>query len=70
MPWLTVKKTEDGSDPARLVRIDPATNTIDGVFSLGDTFIGSGLVVALGSVWTTDDTTSRVLRLPLAAFQQ
>lgn len=68
VPWVLVMKTDGGSDPARLVRIDPATNLVDRVFSLGDTFRSERLLVALGSVWTTNWSNDQVLRLPLAAF--
>ncbi len=63
-----VESTIDG--PARLVSIDPATNTIDRVVSLGDGFMGANLVVADGSVWATDWANNQVIRLPLAAFSQ
>lgn len=66
--WITVKKTDGGADPARLVRIDPATNTIERVISLGDSYTGERLLVAFGSVWTTDWSNDQVLRIPLAAF--
>lgn len=67
--WLTVRKTDEGPDPARLVRIDPATNTVDRVVSLGETFRGEDLLAAFGSIWTIDWTKGDVLRLPLAAFK-
>lgn len=68
VPWLTIQKTDGGPDPSRLVRIDPATNRIDRVLSLGETFQSEVLVLAFGSVWTTDWPDNQVLRLPLAAF--
>jgi YVTN family beta-propeller protein len=67
-PWLAVAST--GVGPARLVRIDPATNTIDKVVSLGDAFMGANLVVASGSVWVADLLNNQVIRLPLAAFNR
>jgi virginiamycin B lyase len=66
LPWLVVEGTTGG--PARLVRIDPTTNTIDRVISLGDAFMGANLVVAAGSVWATDWANNQVLRLSMAAF--
>lgn len=66
VPWLVVESRSGG--PARLVRIDPTTNTIDRVSSLGDAFMGANLVVAAGSVWATDWTNNQVIRLPLGAF--
>jgi streptogramin lyase len=68
VPWVLVRKTDSGSDPARLVRINPATNLVDRVFSLGDTFRSERLLLAFGSLWTTDWLHDQVLRLPLAAF--
>jgi len=67
-PWLTVKQVDGGPDPARLVRIDPATNTVDRIVSLGETYTGERMLLALGSAWTADWANNRVLRLPLAAF--
>ena len=61
-PWVLVEKTDSGSDPARLVRINPATNLIDQVFSLGATFRSDRLLLAFGSVWTTDWLHDQVLR--------
>ena len=66
VPWLGVESTSGG--PARLVRIDPTTNTIDRIVSLGDGFMGGNLVVANGSVWATDGANNKILRLPLAGF--
>jgi len=67
-PWISV---DGGSaDLGLLVRIDPATNTIDRVLAPGPTFGGGGdILVAAGSVWVTDGYNGRVLRLPMAAFQ-
>jgi virginiamycin B lyase len=65
-PWLVVESTSGG--PAQLVRINPATNGIDLVISLGAAFMGANLVVAAGSVWATDWANNQVLRLPMAAF--
>lgn len=67
VPWFVVA-SRTGSGPARLVRINPATNQIDRVLSLGDTFMEGSLIVAAGSAWTTDWINNQVLRLPLAAF--
>lgn len=69
VPWILVNKTEEGSDPTRLVRINPATNLVDGVFSLGESFKGEQLFQAVGSVWTSDWANNQVLRLPVAAFK-
>jgi hypothetical protein len=52
------------------VRIDPTTNKIDRVISLGDAFMGANLVVAAGSVWATDWANNQILRLPLAALNR
>lgn len=68
VPWLVVESTSGG--PARLASIDPKTNTIGRVVSLGDGFVGANLVVAAGSVWATDWANNQVIRLPLAAFKQ
>jgi len=65
-PWLTVENFDSG--PGRLVRIDPATNTIDRVVSVGDHFRGADLFVADGSVWLIDGANATIVRLPLAAF--
>jgi glutamine cyclotransferase len=68
VPWLLVNETEEGADPARLVRVDRATNMVDGVFSLGETFKAENLLQAAGSVWTSDWANDTVVRIPLAAF--
>ena len=65
-PWLTVGGSV--GEPAHLVRVDPASNAVDRVISLGDTFKGGSIVVAAGSLWVTDWANDRVLRLPLAAL--
>jgi YVTN family beta-propeller protein len=57
-PWLVVESLIDG----------PATNKVDGVLSLGDDFKGGGLLIAAGSVWSTDWPGNQVLRLPLSAL--
>ncbi|MEO7664069.1 MAG: hypothetical protein ABIV26_03015 [Candidatus Limnocylindrales bacterium] len=52
-----------------LVRINPATNTIDRVLRPGAAFGGGGdIVVAAGSVWVADPYHDAVLRLPMSAF--
>jgi hypothetical protein len=59
------------------VRIDPTTNTIDRIVSLGDAFLSvfapvagnTNLVEAAGSVWAMDATNGEVIRLPLTAFK-
>jgi YVTN family beta-propeller protein len=66
VPWLVVESTSGG--PARLVGIDPKTNTIDRVVSVRDAFTGANLVTAAGSVWATDWANNQILRLPLAGF--
>jgi hypothetical protein len=67
-PWLSVDR--GSADLGLLVRINPATNSIDRVLSPGPAFGGGGdIVVADGSVWVSDGWNGNVLRLPLAAFQ-
>lgn len=65
--WISV----DGgnAETGELVRIDPATNSIDRVLVPGTTFGGGGdIVVAAGSVWVVDGYNNAVIRLPLTAF--
>lgn len=65
--WVSV----DGGDASTgmLVRIDPATNTIDRVLLPDAPFGGGGgIVVAAGSVWVSDGYNNVVLRFPLATF--
>ncbi|MBI3745198.1 MAG: YncE family protein [Chloroflexi bacterium] len=53
----------------QLVRIDPATNTVDRALVPAESFGGGGgMVVDAGSVWVIDGYNNAVLRLPLAAF--
>ncbi len=66
-PWLAVESPSGG--PGRLVRIDPATNTIDRVVSRDDTFMGGNLEVAAGSVWLNDWANDQVIRLPMSTFR-
>ncbi len=66
-PWISVD-TGDATS-GKLVRVDPATNTIDRVLVLDVPFGGGGdIVVADGSVWVVDGYNGSVIRLPLAAF--
>jgi len=67
VPWISV----DTGGPASgmLVRVDPATNSIDRVLVPGTSFGGGGdIVVADGSVWVVDGYNNSILRLPLTAF--
>ncbi len=65
--WVSVD-TGDAST-GMLVRIDPATNTIDRLVAPDQPFGGGGGMVVLGeSVWVTDGYNGVVLRFPLAAF--
>ena len=67
-PWVSVDR--GSADNGLLVRIDPATNSIDRVLVPGPAFGGGGdIVVADGSVWVSDGWNNAVLRLPLSAFQ-
>ena len=67
-PWVSVDR--GSADLGLLVRIDPATNSIDRVLAPGPTFGGGGdIVVADGSVWVSDGWHNAVLRLPLSAFR-
>jgi virginiamycin B lyase len=66
-PWISVD-TGDASS-GKLIRIDPATNTIDRVLVPGTSFGGGGdIVVAAGSVWVADGYNNSVIRLPMTAF--
>lgn len=69
VPWLTIAGIRD-TDPGRLLRIDPASNTVDRIVSLGDAFRGGGLLLAAGSVWITDWANEQVLRFPVAALSR
>jgi streptogramin lyase len=67
-PWVSV----DGGNATagELVRIDPATNSVDRVLVLGTSFGGGGdIVVAAGSVWVLDGYNNSVIRLSLTAFE-
>ncbi len=67
-PWVSVDR--GSADLGLLVRIDPATNSIDRVLAPGPTFGGGGdIVVADGSVWVSDGWQQRrpptaVVRVP------
>jgi glutamine cyclotransferase len=66
-PWVSV----DGGDATsgRLVRVNPATNTIDRVLVPGSAFGGGGdILLAAGSVWVVDGYHNAVIRLPTSAF--
>jgi virginiamycin B lyase len=66
-PWVSVD-TGDAST-GLLVRIDPATNTIDRVLVPDVPFGGGGgIAVVEGSVWVHDYYHGVLLRFPLAAF--
>lgn len=69
VPWLTIAGIRE-TDPGRLVRIDPASNTVGRVVSLGEAFKGGGWLIATGSAWVADWANNQVLRFPLAAFTQ
>jgi glutamine cyclotransferase len=61
-PWIA-------PEHGQIVRIDPATNTVDSVITPGVGFQGGGdIIVADGSVWIIDLSANRLLRLPLAPF--
>jgi streptogramin lyase len=65
--WASV----DTGDPntGLLIRIDPATNTIDRVLEPDVLFAGGGNIAVVGdSVWVHDWSRNRLLRFPLAAF--
>ena len=66
-PWTSV----DHGNPnnGQLVRVNPATNTIDRVLVPGPKFGGGGDILVLGdSVWVLDGYNGQVLRMPLSAF--
>jgi YVTN family beta-propeller protein len=66
-PWISVDR--GAADSGMLVRIDPATDTIERVLVPATTFGGGGdIVVLAGSVWVSDGYNNSVLRLPLTAF--
>ncbi len=65
--WVSVD-TGDAST-GMLVRIDPATNTVNRVLVPDRPFGGGGgIVVVGGSVWVSDGYNGVALRFPLAAF--
>jgi len=67
VPWISVDTGNATS--GMLVRIDPATNTIDRVLVPGTTFGGGGdIVVADGSVWVVDGYNNSIIRLASSAF--
>jgi len=66
-PWISVDP--GNPDKGRLVRFDPATNSIDRAIVPGPSFGGGGDVLVLGdSVWVVDIQHNELLRLPLSAF--
>jgi YVTN family beta-propeller protein len=66
-PWVSVDTGD--AETGQIVRIDPATNSIDRVLVPDTTFGGGGdIVVADGSVWVLDGYNSALLRLPFTAF--
>ena len=67
-PWVSVDT--GGPTGGYLVRIDPATNTIDRVLMPDSPFGGGGgIVVVAGSVWVHDGYNRVLFRFPLAAFR-
>lgn len=67
VPWVSVD-TGDATS-GLIVRIDPATNTIDRVLVPDVPFGGGGgIAVVAGSVWVHDFYNGVLLRFPLAAF--
>jgi streptogramin lyase len=61
-PWVS-------PEGGQIVRIDPATNTVDRVVTPGGGFQGGGdIAIAGGSLWIVDAANNRIIRLPLAAF--
>ena len=68
VPWVSVDTGDQ--EAGLLVRIDPATNTIDRVLVPDVPFGGGGGIVVVGaSVWVHDWSHGRLLRFPLAAFR-
>ncbi|HEX3264106.1 MAG TPA: hypothetical protein VHR16_00430 [Candidatus Limnocylindrales bacterium] len=66
-PWISVETGDP--EAGLLVRIDPATNTIDRVLVPDVPFGGGGgVAVVAGSVWVHDYAHGVLLRFPLAAF--
>jgi len=67
VPWVSVDTGDENA--GLLVRIDPATNTIDRVLVPDVPFGGgSGIVVVGDTVWVHDWSHNRLLRFPLATF--
>jgi streptogramin lyase len=61
-PWVSPL---DG----QIVRLDPASHTVDRVVSPGAGFQGGGdVVVGAGSMWVNDYAANRILRLPITSF--
>jgi streptogramin lyase len=68
LPWVSVDTGDQ--EAGLLVRIDPATNTIDRVLVPDVPFGGGGGIVVVGSsVWVHDWSHGRLLRFPIAAFR-
>ena len=66
-PWVALNRERE--DNGQIVRVDPATDSIDRVVVPGTTFHGGGnIVVAAGSVWVFDALHDTLIRLPLSAF--
>jgi streptogramin lyase len=67
-PWISVDTGDQ--EHGLLVRIDPATNTIDRVLVPDVPFGGGSGIVVLGEfAWVHDWSHTRLLRFPLAAFR-
>jgi hypothetical protein len=66
VPWISVDHGK--ADNGQIVRINPATNSIDRVLVPGSGFGGGGGVVLGNSVWVVDGYNDQILRLPLSAF--
>jgi streptogramin lyase len=68
LPWVSVDTGDQ--EAGLLIRIDPATNTIDRVLVPDVPFGGgSGIFVVGESVWVHDWSHGRLLRFPIAAFR-
>ena len=63
-PWLSVTPGAGGA--ATVERIDPATNRVDAVLSLGPTYtVGGDMADAGGSTWLLDAARNQVVRIVL-----
>jgi DNA-binding beta-propeller fold protein YncE len=67
VPWVSLDTGDESS--GLIVRIDPATNTIDRVLVPDVPFGGGGGIAVVGQfVWVHDYSHGVLLRFPLAAF--